>query len=79
LAWWSEIGEWSDFVGTIRSEIGQDEFPGLGFMVDLQEGCICTDEGWHQRIIPGDGVDPTGSHNDSWKLGCIQNCDDLES
>ncbi len=30
-----------------RSEIGQDEFPGLGFMVDFQEGCICTDEGWH--------------------------------
>jgi len=34
-------------VRSIRSEIGQDEFPGLGFMVDLQEGCICTDQGWH--------------------------------
>jgi len=41
------VGQWSDFLGTIRSEIGQDEFPGLGFMVDLQEGCICSDEGWH--------------------------------
>jgi hypothetical protein len=39
-----------DLMDIRSSEMGQDEFPGLAFMVDLQEGYIFPDEAGHYSI-----------------------------